>query len=125
MLISVLWTPVSHLCSQGSFRLVKLLPVFQLFINKCYYGNGKMESIILLSGKKLRLYKYKEGRKGLALFRTTPIWKFSLSTSGKWIFRINELSPMPRPFQHMAQCFMTLRTGRPYHAISPHGLLQK
>lgn len=31
--------------------LVKLLPVLQLSINKRNYGNGKMETVILLSGK--------------------------------------------------------------------------
>lgn len=57
-----------------------------------------METIILLSGKKLRLYNYKEGRKGLALFWITPILKFYVLTLGKLISKINELSPVPRPF---------------------------
>lgn len=84
-----------------------------------------METIIFTVWQKLRLYKYKEGRKGLALVGRRPIGKFCLSSRGKLIFKVNELSPMPRPFEHMAKCFMTLRTGRPYHAISPLGLLQK
>lgn len=48
--------------------------------------------------QKLRLYNYKEGRKGLALFWITPILKFYVLTFGKLIFKINELSPVPRPF---------------------------
>lgn len=54
--------------------------------------------------QKLRLYNYKEGRKGLALFQIISILKFYLATLGKSIFKINELSPVPRPFSHMAKC---------------------
>lgn len=36
---------------------------------------------------KTQIVQVQEGRKGLAVFRTTSILKFSLSTSGKWIFQ--------------------------------------
>lgn len=48
--------------------------------------------------QKLRLYNYKEGRRGLALFKIIPILTFYLSNLGKLIFKMNELSPVPRPF---------------------------
>lgn len=39
-----------------------------------------METIIFTVWQKLRLYKYKEGRKGLALVGRRPIGKFCLSS---------------------------------------------
>lgn len=88
--------------------------------------NGKMDTIILLSGRKRgqRLNSYKGDKEGLAQW-PNDVWLCHSPNSQGVPIPTSELMSWAPCHAPSDTWLMTRKTGGPYHAISPQGLLQK